>query len=287
MTPSHAATELGANMERYAISVRRFSAALGLIILGACQTAAGQGACQPDDRVTFVQGDGECLAIQTYPTAGARTLVIVLHGDLSGGGGAEYIFPVAEQARDMGATAVAMMRLGYSGGGRSSTGPASRNEPRNQIYTSNEMDAIADATRRLADHHGAEEVVMIGHSGGAVMTGVILGRHPGLVDRALLLSCPCHIPDWRRARGRNPLVAAESPHEYLEAVPAETVIHLVVGAEDSNTRPFLSENYGEDAVARGLDATVTVVEGAGHNFNSDMRDSAGFQAALRAAVLGE
>jgi pimeloyl-ACP methyl ester carboxylesterase len=258
--------------------------AAALLLLPQAGLAADSD-CQPADLINYVTGEDECLAIETFATAGARTLVIVLHGDLSRGGGADYIFQIAEGAQAMGATGVAMMRLGYSGGGKRSTGQASRDESRDSIYTADEMDAIADAARRLKAHHGAEEVVMIGHSGGAVMTGVILGRHPGLVQRALLLSCPCDVPTWRRIRGRKPFARAESPHEYIDDIPAGTLIRLVVGSGDSNTVPRLSRDYAEDAQARGLDATTTVVDGARHNFNGAMRDSDGWKAAF-AEVVG-
>ncbi|MAL76549.1 MAG: hypothetical protein CMM62_16390, partial [Rhodospirillaceae bacterium] len=105
----------------------------GLLVLPTLSIVAPAQAsdddCRPADNQTYVQGGEECLAIQTYlpgTPAQTKTLVIVLHGDLSSGGPADYIFPVAETAAEMGAVGVAMMRIGYSGGGRSSTGRASR-----------------------------------------------------------------------------------------------------------------------------------------------------------------
>jgi predicted esterase len=262
-------------------------AAVALILLPGAAIAADSD-CRPADMTNYVQGEDECLAIETFATPGAKTLVIVLHGDLSRGGGADYIFDIAEDAKAMGATGVAMMRLGYSGGGKRSTGRASRDEwksNRDSVYTSDEMDAIADAARRLKAHHGAEEVVMIGHSGGAVMTGVILGRHPGLVQRALLLACPCDVPRWRQIRNRKPLGRAESPHEYIDDIPAGTLIRLVVGSGDTNTVPSLSRSYAEDAQARGLDAAYVKVDGAKHNFNAAMSGSEGWKAAFSEVVL--
>lgn len=251
--------------------------------------AAGSD-CQPADMMNYVTGESECLALKTYlPSTEApiKTLVIVLHGDLSGGGGAEYIFPFAEKAADAGATGVAMMRLGYYGAGRTSTGTASRQERRDGVYTSDEMDAIADATRRLKEHYGAERVVMIGHSGGSVMTGVILGRHPGLVQRALLISCPCDIPVWRRLRGRKPLLSAENPAEYLDRIPADTVIRLVTGTRDTNTFPSLARDYAAAGQARGLDAVALEVDGAGHNINDSFAASEELRSAFDFIVSGD
>lgn len=264
---------------------------LFLIVLGGVSAAsAAQSDCDPADLVNYAPGVGECLAIQTYlpdDVAAADTLVIVLHGDLSRGGGAEYFFPVAQQAAEHGAIGVAMMRLGYSGDGRTSTGPASRSENRDYIYTANEMDAIAEAVTALKAHYGVTQVAMIGHSGGAVMTGVILGRHPGLVQRALLLSCPCDIPTWRNKRGRKPLIRAESPHEYLDRIPGETIIRLVVGEGDTNTFPALSRDYAASAQELGLDAAFLPVPGASHSFNGTLSGSNAFREALRLVVTGQ
>jgi pimeloyl-ACP methyl ester carboxylesterase len=245
--------------------------------------------CRPADAVNYVQGGDECLAIQTYlpsDPASAKALVIVLHGDLSRGGPADYTFPIAQRAAELGAIGVSMMRIGYSGGGRSSTGLASRSESRSEIYTPDEMDAIADATNRLKTHYGAHSVVMIGHSGGAVMTGVILGRHPGLVQRALLLSCPCDVPTWRQINNRKPLSRAESPHDYIESIPAGTMIRLVTGSRDTNTWSRLSRDYANDATAQGLDAQFMEVSGAQHNLDSTMADSEAFKAAITEVISG-
>ncbi len=251
--------------------------------------SAGDDDCRPADNLTYVQGLDECLALQTFPPSDAapgKTLVIVLHGDLSRGGPADYIFPVAEQAAAAGAIGVAMMRPGYAGGGRTSTGIASRKENRAQIYTPDEMDEIAAAATRLKDHHGAAEIVMIGHSGGAVMAGVILGRHPGLVQRALLVSCPCDIPTWRRMRGRDPLPNAENPIDHIDRIPAGTMIRLLTGSNDTNTRTSLATDYAAAAQAADLDAAFIELPGAGHNLNDAMAGSTEFQAALAKVILG-
>lgn len=276
------------------------AAGLTLLLFAAgFPAAAGDDDCRTADHLTYISGESECLAIRTYPpqsggtdNTGAdgqsvgKTLVVVLHGDLSRGGPADYIFPIAEQAAAAGSIGVAMMRPGYSGGGRSSTGTASRNERRAQIYTADEMDEIAAAVQNLKTFYGASSVVMIGHSGGAVMTGVILGRHPGLVQRALLLSCPCDIPTWRRMRNRKPLPNAENPIEYVDRIPAGTVIRLLTGSNDSNTRPSLAAAYADKARDAGLDTVAVEIPGASHSINATVIDSPEFTTAFSALVTG-
>tara|TARA_B100000676_G_C17652221_1_gene617165 strand:- start:258 stop:626 length:369 start_codon:yes stop_codon:yes gene_type:complete len=92
--------------------------------------------CDSLDRLTRVSGAAHCLAIKTYlPAAGtSRTMVVVLHGDLSSGGPTDYIFLVTRKSAELGAVGVAMMRPGYSGDGRTSSGIASRDQGRNDLY---------------------------------------------------------------------------------------------------------------------------------------------------------
>lgn len=265
------------------------AAAAVLLFVGVGSSHADDSDCQPADMVDYVPSKDECLAIKTYLPAdvgSAKRLVVVLHGDLSRGGPADYIFPLAERAAELGQIGIAMMRVGYSGGGRRSTGTPSRQENRSNLYTADEFDAVAEATAALKAHYGVSEVVMIGHSGGAATAGVILGRHPGLLQRALLISCPCNIDNWRRLRGRNPWPRAQSPDDYVDDIQPGTFIRLLVGSRDTNTYPTLSEDYVDDAVGRGLDAVLYTVSGAAHNMNERMTSSDVFQSAVAEIVTG-
>ena len=58
-----------------------------LVILAVSSHPAQARKCKDPDNVTFVQGKRHCLAIKTFAgAAGADTLFVVLHGDLSRGG---------------------------------------------------------------------------------------------------------------------------------------------------------------------------------------------------------
>lgn len=263
---------------------------LAFAILWGGAARADDEDCQPADMEHYVPGGDECLAIKTYLPAdvgSAKRVVIVLHGDLSRGGPADYIFPLAERAAELGQIGIAMMRVGYSGDGRRSTGTPSRQENRNDMYTADEFDAAAEAAKALKAQYGVPEAVMIGHSGGAATTGVIVGRHPGLLQRVLLIACPCDIDKWRQLRGRNPWPRAESPDDYIDDILPGTVVRLLVGSRDNNTYPDLSEDYEEDARARGLDVRLYKVDGAGHNLNESMVGSDVFNEALTEIIAGE
>ena len=128
--------------------------------------------------------------------------------------------------------------------------------------------AIAAALLNLKRHHMAAKLVVLGHSGGASITGVILGYRPGLIDAALLLSCPCDIPRWRSDRGRRRWSRSLSPHRYLDGVPDTTKVVAVTGENDRNTGPHLARDYVSALRERGVDATFVLAPDGSHSFRS-------------------
>ena len=244
-----------------------------LIVVAVSSNQAQAKTCKNADNVTYVQGGRHCLAIKTFPAGtGTETLVIVLHGDLSRGGPADYIFPVAKSAASRTVSAVVMMRPGYTGDGRKSTGRPSRSQSRNELYKRSEIDSIGVAISELKSHYGAKQLILVGHSGGALISGVLLGRQPDLVDGVVLIACPCNVPRWRQKRGRNPLPLAQSPHKWLKHASAGAKIVAITGSDDRNTFPDLAREYVAAAKARGLDAEFLLVQGAGHGLRRQYRE---------------
>lgn len=252
----------------------------GALGLAACQTAGGSGAtaggaaaegppCGDRPITEAVAGAGRCLMATTYgaETAGADpTLVVILHGDLSSGGAAEYHVPIAQEIGERpGVIAVALVRPGYPDGrGGSSQGSHSG---RRDHYTAENNEIVADALRTLAAAHGAARTVVIGHSGGAAQTGAIIGRFPEVADAAMLVSCPCDVRKWRSMRNRSAWRRSQSPIEFADGVAADLRVVALTGGSDGNTRPVLAEEYVAALTARGVDARFVLIPGRGHGFN--------------------
>lgn len=248
-------------------------AGLGLILTLLTAGTAGAGAsemgCETPDNVTRVAGAKLCLAIKTWApaqTGSISTLLVFLHGDVSRGGPADYLFPTAEAYGSPTVVSVAMLRPGYyDRDGNRSTGD---NFDRRDSYTQENIGAIAEALQNLKRHHGADKLVVLGHSGGAAIAGVILGTRPGLIDAALLLSCPCNIPRWRADRGRSRWKQSLSAHSFLDSVPDTTKVVAVTGEKDRNTGPHLARDYASALRERGVDATFVLAPDGSHSFRS-------------------
>lgn len=249
---------------------------LSMGALAACQTTTSTSeACPAGDVKNWVKGSQTCFAVETFlpETTSKSVLVVVLHGDLTSGGKADYTFSIAEDAASEGAIGVAMMRPGYSGGQKTSSGKATRRQPRDIRYGATENDDVAAAVEALKRHYGVSRVVMFGHSGGATISGVLAGRSAPLVDGLVLLACPCDVPTWRDQNGWGAYLGAESPINYVQAVPKSAKIIALTGANDSNTGSYLARDYIQKAQEAGIDATFIEIPGGGHNYRRSLMRS--------------
>ena len=246
-------------------------------LLSSCQTSsstpsvAPATSCATPDNIDAVSAGNLCLGARTFasvePVANPD-LVILLHGDVSDGGPADYMYSAAAGIAEdnPGSVVVALLRPGYGDGqGRQSTG---QTFGRRDHYTPENVDAVAAAIDELRVHHSASRVVVVGHSGGAAIAGVMIGRHPQTADAALLLSCPCDIDRWRADRGRSAWTRSLSPSDFVDAVPVDTEVIALTGARDDRTGSHLARDFVAQLEARGVDARFATVATARHGFRT-------------------
>lgn len=244
------------------------AAALGLLlavmaVAGAAAQPAPRG-CEADP-ARWAGQPGRCLAYSAHGPTRAAVLVVVLHGDVSGGGPARYHRALAERiaATLPGTRSVALVRPGYPDGeGRISDGLL---HGRSDHYTAENVAIVAGAIAALRAASGARRVVAVGHSGGAATAALLLALHPGTIEAAALIACPCALGPWRHDRGRQPWTRSVDPAAVTDRVPAGALVAVLGGALDDNTRPALGAGFAARLSARGVAARVREVPGAGHN----------------------
>jgi pimeloyl-ACP methyl ester carboxylesterase len=139
-------------------------------------------------------------------------------------------------------------------------------------YTPEVIDAVADAIKQFKEKFHPARTVLVGHSGGAAITGDLLGRWPKLVDSALMVSCPCDVPAWRQHMLRmqkNPIwllpVKSLSPLDLVEKVPRCVRIRMLVGSEDPVAPPEFSQRYADALKKQGDDVSLKILPGLKHN----------------------
>jgi pimeloyl-ACP methyl ester carboxylesterase len=243
--------------------------------------ASDPHACATGLSDQWVRGGPECLHIRVYRGATAVAdpdLIVVLHGDapFTNPG---YQYATARklaQAADS-VIAVGMLRPGYTDddGYRSS---GIRGRALGDNYTAQNVDAIAAAIDTLRRAFNPGHVILVGHSGGAALTANIIGRHPRLVDAAVLVSCPCDLPSWRRHMFdlQHRLIwwipiHGLSPMDLADGVDPTTIVKVIVGDSDNVAPPPLSRAYAARLRQRNVAVTLIEIPGAPHDILLDPR----------------
>jgi len=82
------------------VQPHRLFALLALVMPLACAAADPHVVCAQADDVAVVRAEKLCLAIRTYPAPSpeaASALLVFIHGDVSAGGPADYMYPLAQR----------------------------------------------------------------------------------------------------------------------------------------------------------------------------------------------
>ena len=143
---------------------------------------------------------------------------------------------------------------------------------RKDQYIPGAVDGIADALKVLKKHYRPSRLILIGHSGGSMISGIILGRNPGLADAALLIAWGCDTPTWRQWRidsaggGRGHWPESLSAWDYIDKIPVgSTKVIAITGSKDPNTLPKFAKRCIDKMKARGIDARLELAVGMKHN----------------------
>jgi pimeloyl-ACP methyl ester carboxylesterase len=248
----------------------------------------------PDGEAIHVRGESLLLAGRVFKSAHVSKhphLIVVLHGDAPFRE-PTYQYEFARRAASMldDAVVAAFLRPGYSDGhGLKSEGKIGWKNGDN--YTRDRVDAIAAAARARFSQYQAADLTFVGHSGGAAIAADLLGLFPHLASRALLVSCPCDLPAFRRGMMElqwNPVwlmpVDSISPQDHVGTISDEAEVRMVVGAEDQLTPPVLTMNFAKALKARGIDVSVIELPGLGHEVFLDPQVLAQLRPLMKASM---
>jgi poly(3-hydroxybutyrate) depolymerase len=243
---------------------------IGLGLFFGTGVALAQG-CPQADGINRVDAITECLVIQTTKPPAVtttvanktRNLLVYLHGDSSRGGLFDRHFKYFKPFVSQDTVFVGMIRPGYADSKQNaSTGDKMGG---GDNYTAHNVDAVANALQALKTKYGARRLVVVGYSGGAATAGVILGRHPELIDEAVLIACPCDLNIRRQGWSKNIVRRSISPHEVADKVFKTVQVTAITGGADVNTTPAQVRGYVAALNARGVKARYLEVPKATHD----------------------
>jgi pimeloyl-ACP methyl ester carboxylesterase len=198
-------------------------------------------------------------------------LLVLVHGDIPYLPQGLYGAAHAIASNSVNVVAAAVLRPGYKDA-QGDTSAGKMGYAIGDNYTPEVVDAIAVVVRELKATYQARAVVIAGHSGGGAIAANLIGRHPNDVDAALLLACGCDprefMTRWTREHPGFPKHLPNPsllPLDLAPDVSPRTRVRMVFGEKDDVVRLVSSEAYVNALKARGLDATLTIAPGTGHN----------------------
>lgn len=239
------------------------------------QKSPTQGVTSGPEETVWLQANG--LRLKTKIYRGTKLsehpiLILVLHGD-SPFAPPSYQYAFARQASEKmdDVVVAALLRPGYKDdAGDQSQGV--RGKTTGDNYTPEVVDAVAQVIEQLKARFHPAATILAGHSGGAAITGNVLGRWPAAVNGALMVSCPCDLVAWRRHMLKmqmNPIwlepVKSLSPVDLTDRVRPSVAVRMLVGAEDPVAPPELTQEYASALRKHGDNVTVTVLPGLKHD----------------------
>ena len=215
--------------------------------------------CQKEDFVNFVSDVVGCIAINIHSDIKydedfkKKKLVIFIHGDQVETKNI-YFDTFASEFVQPDILLISITRPGWTNiKDHKSEGKLNISNGDNYI-PKEDVDPIYRVIKKLKKKFKTLETLVVGHSGGAAITGILYGRFTKLVDSAILISCPCIVPLWRRDYYNNiikktnklfcmPKFKSHSPHQYVKKISSNLKIHIFAGNQDKNTLPIYSEEY--------------------------------------------
>jgi pimeloyl-ACP methyl ester carboxylesterase len=227
---------------------------------------------------SWVQGGGYRLHVSVSTSqriSATPVLLVVLHGDAPvTKPDYQNTFAAEVAAANEDVVAVGLLRPGYTDpqGNRSD---GERGLTTGDNYNAKNTDAIADGVGNLKGQWHARRVVVAGHSGGAAITANILGRHPTLIDAALLVSCPCDVEKWRQHMSLRygaiflGKIDTLSPIEQIPGMSERARVLMMVGSQDDVAPPALSVAYQALAARLRKNVRLVQLEGKDHEMFLD------------------
>ena len=249
-----------------------------LLPMAPCVSAPSVGD-PPAAMTLWLEGNGLKLKTSIYESprlSSHPVLVVVLHGDLLGVRNVppttyHYVFADEAARRIEDVVVAAVLRPGYRDHSKERS-DGNMGMATGDNYTPEVVDAVAGIIEQLKERFHPSHTVLAGHSGGAAITGDLLGRRPSTVDGALLVSCPCDLVAWRehmkKMQPKNSIwskpIHALSPQELAPKVSPAVHVAVLVGANDDVAPPAMSRDYAETLKLRVSNVTLTVAPEFGH-----------------------
>lgn len=245
------------------------------IIFSKCHNNDTNNICSAKDSLHWVSTSTGCLHIYTYKSnkiLSKPNLVIVIHGDAPfNKPGYQYLMAKKIAERNSNCITIGLLRPGYTDPD-GSTSDGKKGLTTGDNYTEEVINSITEAIEHFKTLYHPNKIILVGHSGGAAISADIIGLKPGLIDKAVIVSCPCNVPRWRNYMGKqqpeNPAwrdsVRSISPMDVADKISTNTEVIIISGMKDNIAPTQLSADYYNELKTNGIKSRLIKVPYQGH-----------------------
>lgn len=250
--------------------------------LTSCNVNSQNTDCDKKDSLNFVKSSYGCTYFKYFKSDSLLNnpnLVILLHGDAPFNPPSyQYKLGKILERQTKNTIIVAVLRPGYTDNeGNHSDGIKGNTTGDN--YTMEVINNLTEVVKELKIRYKPNQTIIVGHSGGAAISADIISSTSNLIDKSVLVSCPCDVEKWRSyMSSKQPFyrpwkdsVKSISPIKMVDSLNSKVTMTLIHGTKDDVVPFDISNNYYQKLKNRDINVKLIKLDNEGHEiFLSDI-----------------
>lgn len=255
--------------------LKYFVVIASLFITIHCYSQKPANKCSEKDSSQWATTSLGCLHFYAFKNDSLSfhpNLIIVLHGDAPfNNPGYQYAMAKQIAKQNQNTVAVGVLRPGYTDpDGNTSDGI--RGLTTGDNYTLENIKALSEVIQHLKSIYHPKQTVLVGHSGGAAIAADIIALQPELLQKAVLVSCPCDLITWRNYMSQQQPTVLQwkepvksiSPLNVIGNIHKSTEVVIITGLKDNIAPSTLSVAYYKTLQRYGVKSELISVPEKGH-----------------------
>jgi len=215
----------------------------------------------------FIYAGTECINYAMFEGDDNDKLIIIVHGTWDEGSNVLGRYaPFAENlnmSTDVSTVAVALP--GYSKSSLNKLKSIGSKEYNHQAATKEYVQFLEKLVIALKEKYESQEITIIGHSAGAMMSASLAGLNPELLKNVVLVAGRYERPDYANEKH---LLA----NDVLDKMNKDSNYIMIYGTKDEISKPEVTKSFYKKMKDQGLNVSLVEVKDAGH-IDLDMTDT--------------
>jgi pimeloyl-ACP methyl ester carboxylesterase len=246
-----------------------------IFVLTSCNAKSQKNNCEGKDTLNYIKTQNGCLFVKVFKSDSITlkpNLLIVIHGDAPFNP-PTYQYKLSQNISDQvkNTIIVSVLRPGYKDNdGNKSDGKKGLTTGDN--YTLEVISSLTEVIEELKIRFKPSKTIIVGHSGGAAISADIVSLTPNLINKTILVSCPCDVDAFRKSMAEKQSyykawrdsTKSISPTNIIKNVNQNNDIILLHGQNDDIVPFEIAENYFKKLKNSKIKVQLIPIANSGH-----------------------